>query len=173
MDQRDLVSLLEAEHHASFAWALACCRYKHDEAEDILQLAYLRVLDGRAHFDGRSQPRTWLFGVIRNVAREQRRRAAIRGALSGRVLVELVTTALAARPPDEALGTERTAAAIRAALAALSPNQREVIELVAYHDLTIVEAGRVLGMTATTARTHYERAKRRLGASLVRERSVQ
>jgi len=162
--------MLEAEHASSFAWALACCAYDRSDAEDVVQQAYLRILDGRARFAGRSAPRTWLFGVIWRCAREQRRRAMVRRVLSGRVLVELLMRAPAST--TDQLGSARDAAAIRHALRALSPNQREVIELVAYHDLTIEQAGRVLGMTASTARTHYERAKRRLAVIMPTEKSA-
>jgi len=171
MDARELVETLEAEHTASFAWALACCAYDRSDAEDVLHQAYVRILDGRARFGGRSSPRTWLFGVIWRCAREQHRRATVRRVMSGRVLVDLIVRSVAS-PADDVLVAAHDAAGVRRALRALSRSQRDVIELVAYHDLTIEQAGGVLGMTASTARTHYERAKRRLGAILERERGI-
>src|SRR5262249_28180168 len=72
------VTTLEGEierlHPASYGWALACCRFRRQEAEDVLQSAYLKVLDGRACYDGRSSVRTWLFAVIRKTALDARRR---------------------------------------------------------------------------------------------------
>src|SRR5207302_1267667 len=50
-------------------------------AEDALQASYLKILDGRARFDGRASFRTWLFAVVRNTAAELRRRAALRRLL--------------------------------------------------------------------------------------------
>jgi RNA polymerase sigma-70 factor, ECF subfamily len=165
LEHADVVAALEAHHAASFAWALACSRYHRANAEDTLQQAYLRVLDGRARFAGRSSVRTWLFGVIWRCAQEQRRRAAVRNALSGRVLVELLSRAVTTAPDDQ-LADRRDASRVRRALQALSHRQREVLELVAYHDLTIEEAGAVLGVSAGSARTHYQRGKKTLGALL-------
>src|SRR5436190_19282193 len=54
----DLRSSLESLHEASFAWAMCCCRFVRSEAEDTLQLAYMKVLEGRARFGGRSSFRT-------------------------------------------------------------------------------------------------------------------
>ena len=65
---------LEAFHGSSWGWALACCLWDRSEAEEVLQTAYLKALDGRARFDGHSSERTWFFGVIRRTAVEHRRR---------------------------------------------------------------------------------------------------
>ena len=55
---------LARRHPDAWGWALSCCHADPSQAEDVLQDAYLRVLEGRARFRGRSAFRTWLFGVI-------------------------------------------------------------------------------------------------------------
>src|SRR6266540_1343187 len=55
-------------HPASFGWALGCCKGERGEAEDVLQAAYLKVLEGRARYDVCSAFKTWLFAVIRRPA---------------------------------------------------------------------------------------------------------
>jgi DNA-directed RNA polymerase specialized sigma24 family protein len=49
-----LEAKLARHHEASFGWALSCCRGDEPEAADVLQDTYLKVLDGRARFEGRS-----------------------------------------------------------------------------------------------------------------------
>src|SRR2546429_9342332 len=68
-------------HPATVGWAIACCAGDRSAAEDALQASYLKILDGRARFDGRASFRTWLFAVVRNTAAELRRRAALRRLL--------------------------------------------------------------------------------------------
>src|SRR5262245_45389142 len=65
---------LASNHADAFGWAMACCRRDRALAEEILQMAYLKVLSGEARFDGRSAFKTWLFGVIRRTAAGERRR---------------------------------------------------------------------------------------------------
>src|SRR3954466_8894548 len=78
----DLADELARHHRAAFGWALACCRWDPTAAEDVLHTAYLKMVDGRARFAGGSAFRTFLFGVIRRTASEERRRRAVRSALS-------------------------------------------------------------------------------------------
>ena len=58
---------------------------------------------------------------------------------------------------------------LRKALADLPLRQMEVLHLVFYQGLTILEASRAMGVTEGTARTHYERGKARLKKRLEQE----
>src|SRR5262252_552214 len=73
LDDAALRSQLELHHAESYGWALNCCRRRRDQAENVLQLVYLKVLCGKAVFDGRSSFKTWLFSVIRQTAAGERR----------------------------------------------------------------------------------------------------
>ena len=74
-DQEELEVWLGELHAASFGWACACCEWNETDAEDVLQTTYVKVISGRAQYDGRSMFKTWLFGVIRLTAREHARRS--------------------------------------------------------------------------------------------------
>jgi RNA polymerase sigma-70 factor (ECF subfamily) len=167
MDQTDLRDELERLHSASFGWALWCCDHRREDAEEVLQTAYLKVLEGTAQFSGRSSLRTWFFAVVRRTAWEQRRRRWVRELLLARWLRQ---PALAARgEPDEAMRSSEESHALRQAMAALPTRQREVLHLVFYQELTIEEAAKVLNISLGTARTHFERGKARLRTLLEEE----
>jgi RNA polymerase sigma-70 factor (ECF subfamily) len=166
MERAELERELERLHAGSFGWALGCCGRNREEAEEVLQTVYLKVLDGRAKFDGRSSLKTWLFAVIRRTAMAERRTRWIRGL------------ALLRMPPHEDRDERdiereclRSEEAVRlvAALRRLARRQREVLELVFYHDMTIEEAGATLHISLGSARVHYTRGKKRLEALLTDE----
>jgi len=161
MEHRDLESELARVHPAGFAWAVRCCFGDRSEAEDVLHLAYVKVLDGRARFEGRSTFKTWLFGVIRRTALEQGRRRKLERFALGRWLRERVSGETRETITDRMAAAE-DGASLRAALSRLSSRQQEILHLVFYQDLTIEEAAEVSGITVGTARTHYERGKARL-----------
>jgi RNA polymerase sigma-70 factor, ECF subfamily len=164
VDDVELRRHLERAHADCFGWALACCRRDRDAAEEVLQNVYLTVLDGRARYDGRSSFRTWLFGVIRRTAASARRKAWLRGLLLTREAGSLTPQAPA--PPDAEVERESRRHNLLYALAKLATRQREVLQLVFYHDLTVEEAATVMGVSVGTARTHYARGKANLAALL-------
>ena len=150
---------LEQLHAQCFSWALTCVRGHRSEAEDVLQMTYLAIIEGRARFDGASSLKTWMFAVIRNQARSRSRQ--IRYALQS-------LTRIAAFAADEQASSDTDAHSDRivAALHALPNRQREVLDLVFYRGLAIAEAATVLGIALGTARVHYERGKAALRQQL-------
>jgi RNA polymerase sigma factor (sigma-70 family) len=130
----------------------------------VLQTTYLKILDGRARFDGRSSVLTWLFAVIRKSAVDVRRRRyvhALAAQLLGRQLGEGV-----AASAEDALEASQSQRAVVAAMRRVSSRQREVLLLVFYHELTVEDAAQVMGVSAGAARQHYARGRRALRALL-------
>ena len=165
MDDEEL-RLQLAQHHAmSYGWALNCCSSNPSDAEDILQSAYQKILEGRARYDGRAAFKTWLFAVIRNTASGERRKNWIRTLRLGFFQKEHDTDfqpAICGEDGDGALNLQN----FRAAMASLPRRQAEVLHLVFYQNLTIEAAAKVMGVSLGSARTHYDRAKKRLGEIL-------
>jgi RNA polymerase sigma factor (sigma-70 family) len=160
-ESRALAAALAELHPDCFGWALGCCAWNREEAEDVLQTVYLEILDGRARFAGRSSVKTWLFAVIRHTAARRRRR---------QWLLDLLPERLVRREPPpqdvadlESLAlTAETSRELRAALLKLPERQRHALHLVFYEDLSVDEAAALLGISVGSARTHYHRGKERL-----------
>lgn len=146
----------------------------------MLHATYCKVLDGRALFDGRSEFKTWLFGVIQRTAREQARWTWLRLARLERWWEGAKGDGSGDNRGDsrgndrgndrfinpgdrmgEGDGDSRVGV-LTNALTRLSPRQQQVLHLVFYQELTIQGAADVLDMPVGTARTHYERGKSRL-----------
>jgi len=124
-------------------------------------MTYLKVLEGRARFDGQSSFQTWLFGVIRHTAADHRRRAVVRDLLFWRLGGE-AAQAETAPGAEGRLDAAQQRAVLERALRALPNRQREVLLLVFYHELALEEAARVMGVGLGSARQHYARGKERL-----------
>ena len=166
MRQDELHAELERHHADGFGWALSCCGWDRTEAEDVLQTSYLKVLEGKARFDGRSSFRTWLFAVIHRTALEHARRTRMQRTGLLRGIAKRALEPPAAMNPEVFITQTDANERLLEALAALARRQREVLHLVFYQGQTIAQAAAVLEISLGTARTHYERGKARLREAL-------
>jgi RNA polymerase sigma-70 factor (ECF subfamily) len=165
MTRAELEDALSSVLAAARGWALAQTRWNEAEADDVLQASVLKLLDGRAHWDARGSFPGFVFGVIRQTARERRRRAFLRDLILLRPSAQREAAPRASvsdLAPDARLQTSRENARLVAALAQLPARQREILHLVFYGELTLEDAARIAGVALGTARTHYARGKRRL-----------
>lgn len=130
-------------------------RVGREAAEDLLGDVWAAAFEYRRTYD-RSFPgaRPWLYAMALNRLRHHWR------ARPPAVLVPDVTDLADGWDPWPAVDVRvDTRTAFRAAVAALKPDEREVLILVAAEDLTVADAARVLGLPAGTARRLLHQAR--------------
>src|SRR5215468_5047959 len=133
-------------------------------AEDVVSEAFIEVWRQADRFEGRSSVSTWIMSIARFKALSVRRR---------RQEIELddkVAETVAdqySNPEQILLETDRRAQ-LRACLSQLSPDHREIIDLVYYHDKTIEEVAEIVGVPKNTVKTRMFYARRRLAHLLAR-----
>lgn len=158
MDQKWLRHIISQHHEASFRWACHCCHGDSELAKDVLQMVYLKLLEGKAIYNQRSQVKTWLFSIIRFTAIDE---------LSKQDKHEFVDLmALKDRSLDQA----QAPISYLRLLDQLSEKQRQILLLVFYHDMTIEAAAMIMECTVGTARTHYQRGKIKLKEMIENEK---
>jgi RNA polymerase sigma-70 factor, ECF subfamily len=153
---------LEQLHEASFGWAMSCCRRNREEAAEVLQIVYLKILEGKAHFRGESTLQTWLFAVIRKTAISERRKTLIRSPTMLAGAKSETSRSHFGAGPEAKLERSETQKRFQLALERLPARQRETLHLVFYQDLSLREAAAVMGISIGSARRHYERGKKHL-----------
>lgn len=102
--------------------------------------------------------RKWLFGIAGNVLKNAGRTRRRRNQLISK-LTALLGTHAESHGADEGLE-------VRDAVQRLDPELRELIRLVHWEGFTVADAGQILGVTASTARGRYQRAKIQLRETL-------
>lgn len=101
--------------------------------------------------------RPWLFGVARKVLANHYRGERRRLALADRLREQVGEVVPGHEPVDPALAQ---------AMDRLSPDDRELLRLVAWEELARDEIAHVLGIPRATVRVRLHRARRRLTAQL-------
>lgn len=142
---------LEVLHTESFAWAVHCCYKDQIAAAEVLQLSYLKILEGKAKFKEQAQFKTWFFAIIRYTAIDYYKKEQRQQTLN---LIDDLA--------ESATNKDEQQAIFQQALNQLSPKQSRILHLVFYQDLTIQEAAQVMDIQLGTARTHYKRGKQQL-----------
>ena len=140
-------------------------------AEDVLQETFLSAWRAAGAFQGRSAVRTWLLSITRNQAWHQRERAG-RLPVDDVPLPELGEAAGwgSESPEDGVLRSERRDR-LAGALAALAPEEREVLVLRDLEELTGEETAAALGIGLAAMKSRLHRARLRLAAELRRNGS--
>lgn len=168
MDAEELKAKLEEIHLSGYGWAVSCCHGDRAEAEDVLQTAYLKILEGKAVWREKSSFQTWFFAVIRKTALDHLRRAWVRKLFG---LRQSEKREVEKHNLDERVQRLQEHELFRKILENLPRRQREVLHLVFYHELSLSQAAEVMNVSIGSARQHYERGKKRL-KELLEEKKV-
>jgi RNA polymerase sigma-70 factor, ECF subfamily len=131
-------------------------------AEDVVSEAFIEVWRQANRFEGRSSVSTWIMSIARFKALSVRRRRQ-EIELDEKVME---TVADQCSTPEQILLETDRSAQLRACLSQLSPDHREIIDLVYYHDKTIEEVAEIIGVPKNTVKTRMFYARRRLAQLL-------
>jgi len=151
---------------------------KNDEdAQDIVQSAYLNAFRSLGQFEGQCLVGTWLHRIVVNTAlmklRSRRRKpeSSIDDLLptfqDDGHHVEQFSDWWA--PADELMQRAETRAIVRACIDQLPDNYREVLLLRDIEELSTEESARALSMTSTAVKVRLHRARQALSTLLRKE----
>jgi len=162
-DKLAMQALFARHRTGTYRWLL---RMVHDEAlaEDLLSEVFLDVWRQANRFEGRSSVSTWLMSIARFKALSARRRK------TEDELTEKIEGTIAdpANDPEVALQEKNRSELLREALTRLSPEHREIIDLIYYHEKSSSECADILGIPAGTVKTRMFYARKKL-AELVKD----
>ena len=142
------------------------------DADDLVQETYLKAFRHWGTFDQAADCRRWLSAICRNTFFAQRARQRWLTAVGDDHELETfaaVSLHKLAREKgvEDMFARLDLAPSIRAAIAALEPGAREVVQLVDVDELRYEEAADVLGIPIGTVRSRLYRARRVLQQKLV------
>jgi RNA polymerase sigma-70 factor, ECF subfamily len=137
-------------------------------AEDLVSETFIDVWRQAGRFEARSKASTWLLGIARHKALS---------SLRQRRFDQLDDNAIALVPdpsedPEADVERQSRAAVLRECLRQLPPAQREILDLIYYHEQSIADVARIIGVPENTVKTRAFYARKRL-AELLAERGLE
>jgi RNA polymerase sigma-70 factor (ECF subfamily) len=141
-----------------------------DEARDLTQEAFFKAYRGLPSFKQEARFSSWLYQIALNLCRDRMRRKRGRVHMSLEELELAGSTRLIESGPSvqEMAEAGELSRVVAAAVAALPAEQREVIVLKEYQELTFAEIAEVLALPVSTVKTRLYRGLGQLRQSLER-----
>ncbi|MBN8973685.1 MAG: sigma-70 family RNA polymerase sigma factor [Xanthobacteraceae bacterium] len=154
--------VLYGRHHVRvFRFGLRLVR-NEQLAEDLISEVFLDVWRQAGRFEGRSAVSTWLLGIMRFKALSALRRRTD-AELDDETAGSIADTA---DDPEVTVQKKDTGDALRTCLTSLSPEHREIIDLVYYHEKSVEEVAEIVGIPENTVKTRLFYARKKLAVLL-------
>jgi RNA polymerase sigma-70 factor (ECF subfamily) len=131
-------------------------------AEDLISEVFLDVWRQAGRFEARAAVSTWLLAIARFKAL-----SALRKKPDAELTDEMAEAVEdTSDTPEAALQKKDKGALLRECLKSLSPEHREVIDLVYYHEKSVEEVAEIVGIPENTVKTRMFYARKRLSEVL-------
>src|SRR5450631_2761398 len=160
------------EQYASTLYRVAFSVLRNaSDAEDAVQEAFLRVLRHRDTLEEIRDHRVWLIRIVWNIVLDRKRRAKTRPETDD-------VSELARVLPAAGLSAEQIASAaqhhahVLSCMEQLPVNEREVLMLSAFEELSSVEIASILDITESSVRSRLFRARNIMAGLLNHSRSL-
>ncbi len=151
--------------HSAVAHRTAVLLGARDEAEDVLQLAFVKAYQALNRFRDGAAFRPWLLRIVANETHNLTRGRGRRDAVALRAATLAEPAASPAEPDDLAIASERRRALL-AAVRALPEKDRLVVTYRYLLDLSESEAAQVLGWPRGSVKSRLSRALHKLAEQL-------
>jgi RNA polymerase sigma-70 factor (ECF subfamily) len=156
------MQVLFARHHVKvYRFVLRLVR-NETTAEDLISEVFLDVWRQAGRFEGRSAVSTWLLAIARFKALSALRRKP--EAELDDEMAEAIEDV--ADTPEVAMQKKDTGAVLRKCIEKLSPEHREIIDLVYYHEKSVEEVAQIVGIPENTVKTRMFYARKKLAEQL-------
>ena len=156
------MQVLFARHHIRvYRFVLRLVR-NEATAEDLISEVFLDVWRQASRFEARSQVSTWLLAIARFKALSALRKRP-EEALDDDRAAAIEDTA---DDPEVTAQKKDKSEILRKCLEGLSPDHREIIDLVYYHEKSVEEVAEIVGIPEATVKTRMFYARKKLSELL-------
>ncbi|MEZ5842837.1 MAG: sigma-70 family RNA polymerase sigma factor [Hyphomicrobiaceae bacterium] len=160
-DQAALAALFGRHQTRVFRFVLRLVR-SEAMAEELTNEVFMEVWRYAHRFEGRSTLSSWILGIAHNKAISALRKRREEGLDEG-VAEQIADDA---DSPEVDLQKQDKGALLRACIARLGTDHREIIDLVYYQEMSVAEAASVLSIPENTVKTRMFYARKKLSELL-------
>ncbi|AKF92786.1 RNA polymerase sigma factor [Brevibacillus laterosporus] len=133
-----------------------------NDAEDLTQEVFLRVIKSLSRFEQRSSMKTWILHIARYVAIDEYRKNRLQTVFGG-TLLKLLPSSVGL--PEKELQDKEQRTHFEQAMLSLKPKYRNVIILRGIREYSVKETADILGCSEAKVKVDFHRAMKMLRES--------
>jgi RNA polymerase sigma-70 factor (ECF subfamily) len=157
-----LAILFERHHRALFRY-FVCMNSAREQAEDLVQDVFFRMLRYRESYDPAQSFTAWMYQIARNAGVDQVRKRRPAEVVDIDAVLERRTELVSALPgPEENASHHQDLALLRRAMGQLPDDKREILVLSRFQGMKYEDIAEVLGCEVGTVKVRVYRAIRAL-----------
>jgi RNA polymerase sigma-70 factor, ECF subfamily len=153
------IEKLYSTHHQDVYKFLICFTGNKNEAEDLTQDVFLRVIKSISSYNGSCSLTTWIFSIARHTAIDHFRKKRFYSIVKEPFFKNLPSNHLS---PEELIIHDENKKMIHQAILQLKPSYRTVIILRGINEFSINETAEILNCSASKVKVTYHRAFKKL-----------
>ncbi|MBM7602629.1 RNA polymerase sigma-70 factor (ECF subfamily) [Metabacillus crassostreae] len=138
---------------------LICFTGNKDDAEDLTQEVFIKVIKSYSNFNKESKLKTWILSIAKHTAIDQMRRKKFYSIFKEIFFSQLPSSK---KSPDEQIQGNEDRKELYNAISLLKPNYKAVIILRGINEFSIKETAEILGCTESKVKVDYYRSLRLL-----------
>ena len=152
-----LAVLFERHHRALFRYFISMNSHR-EQAEDLVQEVFFRILRYRTSYDPAQSFTAWMYQIARNAGVDQGRKRRAAEVVD----IDSFALASAAPGPEESASRGQDLALLRRAMSRLPEDKREILVLSRFQGMKHEDIAEVLGCEVGTVKVRVYRALRAL-----------
>ncbi|MET3291160.1 UNVERIFIED_CONTAM: RNA polymerase sigma-70 factor (ECF subfamily) [Brevibacillus sp. OAP136] len=157
------VMLLYEAHHRDVYHFLLYFTGNRNDAEDLTQEVFIRVMKSWERFDYRSDQKTWLFAIAKYAAIDHYRKKKVQSFFSANWLLRLATTE---GLPEKEIESKEEEQELARAIQSLSSHYRMVVILRGIKGYSVKETAEILECSESQVKVSLHRALKKLQKEL-------
>ena len=171
-DREALTQLIVSQQHYVYSIAMSVLK-NPDDAADLTQDAFVRLVRALPQYTGESRFTTWLYRLVVNLGRDELRRRGRQVPIAPPADDEEEQDPMSTVADDDrwadpaaALDSQEMRSEVRRALAQLDEHHRLVLTLYYFDDMKYTDIAEIMDIPLNTVKSHIRRGKERLAALL-------
>lgn len=157
------IDKIYTRHYMEVYRFLICFSGNQNDAEDLTQEVFIRVLNNLSNNKNILNLKTWIFSIAKHVAIDHYRKRRFSSLFKDGFFKHIVSTE---KEPNELFEQNEMKRLVHTAISKLKPNYRAVVILRGINEFSIKETSEILQCSESKVKVDYHRALKELKKKL-------